>query len=102
MVIKWTPLARKSLHDIYLFYLPAAGKEKAKSIAQRIKDETEHLALFPKMGARQFADSKPTPYRCLVTGHCKVYYTVEPAHIRIAFVWDTRRNPQLLKKFIGI
>lgn len=97
MVIKWSPLAKKSLKDIYLFYLPDTGKTKAKEIVQRIKDEANYLLTFPEMGMREEVDGKLSSYRSIIRNHCKIYYTIEEKYIRIALVWDTRRNPDTLR-----
>lgn len=97
MVIKWSPLAKKSLKDIYLFFLPDTGKTKAKEIVQRIKDEANYLLTFPEMGMREEVDGKLSSYRSIIRNHCKIYYTIEKKYIRIALVWDTRRNPETLR-----
>lgn len=97
MVIKWSPIAKKSLKDIYLFYLPDTGKTKAKEIVQRIKDEANYLLTFPEMGMREEVDGKLSSYRSIIRNHCKIYYTIEKKYIRIALVWDTRRNPDTLR-----
>lgn len=97
MVIKWTPLAKKSLKDIYRFYLPDTGRNKAFEIVQQIKDETNYLLTFPEMGMREELDGKLSTYRSIVKNHCKIYYTIEKKYIRIALVWDTRRNPDTLR-----
>lgn len=97
MVIKWSPLAKKSLKDIYLFFLPDTGKTKAKEIVQRIKDEANYLLTFPEMGMREEIDGKLSSYRSIIRNHCKIYYTIEKKYIRIALVWDTRRNPETLR-----
>lgn len=97
MVIKWTPLARKSLKDIYNFYLPDTGRTKALEIVQRIKDETNYLLTFPEMGMREKLDGKLSKYRSIIKDHCKIYYTIEKKHILIALIWDTRRNPESLR-----
>lgn len=97
MVIKWTPLAKKSLKDIYLFYLPGTGRTKALEITQRIKDEANYLLTFPEMGMREELDGKSSSYRSIVKDHCKIYYTIEKKYIRIALIWDTRRNPESLR-----
>ena len=59
-----------------------------------------YLGLFPQMGASETVDCILTPYRYLVKDHFKIYYTVQKAHIRIAFVWDTRQDPELLTKLL--
>lgn len=97
MVIRWTPLAKKSLKDIYNFYLPETGRTKALEIVQRIKNETNYLLTFPEMGMKEELDGKLSSYRSIVKDHCKIYYTMEKKYIRIALVWDTRRNPELLR-----
>lgn len=97
MVIRWTPLAKKSLKDIYNFYLPETGRTKALEIVQRIKNETNYLLTFPEMGMKEDLDGKLSSYRSIVKDHCKIYYTIEKKYIRIALVWDTRRNPELLR-----
>ena len=42
MVIKWSSLARQSLKEIYQFYLPNTGKEKARNIVNELKRETRN------------------------------------------------------------
>lgn len=46
---------------------------------------------------REKLDGKLSKYRSIVKDHCKIYYTIEKKHIRIALVWDTRRNPESLR-----
>ncbi|NDV58421.1 type II toxin-antitoxin system RelE/ParE family toxin [Bacteroides sp. 519] len=100
MVIKWTPLARRSLKDVYLFYLPQTGKKKALEIINQIKDETNYLLIFPEMGAFEVIDEIKTPYRYIIKNKCKLYYSVLSDYIRVDFVWDTRRNPEYLRQYL--
>lgn len=100
MVIKWTRLAVDSLKDIYDFYLPQTGGPKARQIVDDIRNETRYLLIFPELGACEQADDLPHSYRYIVKHRCKIYYTTHPGYVRIAFVWDTRRNPEQLKKFL--
>lgn len=100
MVITWTPLAVDSLKDIYLFYLPQTGRAKAREIVNQIRLETRYLLIFPELGALELSDSLLEGYRYIVKNHCKIYYTVHPDHISIALVWDTRRNPELLRRYL--
>lgn len=100
MVIQWTPQAVKSLADIYHFYLPETGRTKALAIVSELREATKYLLIFPEMGAIEYVDGEPTAYRYLVKNHCKIYYTVQTTYIRIAFVWDTRRNPRLLSLYL--
>ena len=102
MVIQWTPQAVKNLKDIYQFYLPETGRTKALAIVAELRAVVKYLLIFPEMGAIEYIEGKPTAYRYLVKNHCKIYYTVQATYVRIAFVWDTRRNPRLLRHYFEI
>lgn len=101
MVIRWSKQAVESLKDVYRFYLPQAGAETARRIVEDIRTETRYLLVFPEMGSREVIDGKPTDYRYIVKRHCKIFYLVCPDYVLIAFVWDTRRNPQYLEALLG-
>ena len=102
MVIKWSPLARRSLKEIYQFYLPKTGKEKAYAIVAELKRETRYLLIFPEMGKKEAPDiNAPYDYRYIVKGHYKIYYLILPQYILIGLVWDTRRNPESLTKLLN-
>lgn len=100
MVVTWTPLAVNSLNDIYRFYLPQTGRNKALQIVEEIRNETRYLLIFPELGAIEQSDSLPDNYRYIIKNCCKIYYTVHSDHINIALVWDTRRNPEHLREYI--
>lgn len=100
MVIRWTPLAKSSLKEIYSFYLPQAGKKKALEIVTQIKEETRYLLSFPEIGMTEEIEGEKTSYRYLLKKHIKIYYTIKKQYIRIDFVWDTRRNPTYLRNIL--
>lgn len=98
MVIKWSPLAIDSLRNIYEFYLSQIGQEKAYEIISELRNETRYLLIFPEIGSTEMIDNVDYGYRYIVKRHCKIYYTIHSEYIRIAFIWDTRRDPLLLKQ----
>lgn len=100
MVIRWTKQAVDSLKIIYRFYLSTAGRDKALEIISAIRQETNYLLLFPKMGQVEYIQPEFSRYRYIVKGHCKIYYTIHPQYIRIAFVWDTRQDPKQLAQYL--
>ena len=102
MVIKWSPLAQRSLKEIYLFHLPKTGREKAHANVTELKKETRYLLIFPEMGRKEPVEINSYDYRYIVKGHYKIYYIILPTHILIGLVWDTRRNPELLTKLLNI
>ena len=101
MVIKWSSLARQSLKEIYQFYLPNTGKEKARNIVNELKRETRYLLIFPEMGQKEPVDIQIHNYRYIVKGHYKIYYIVFPTYILIGPIWDTRQNPDSLKRLLN-
>lgn len=102
MVIKWAPLATKSLKEIYYFYLPQTGRPKARSIADELRQETRYLLIFPEMGRKEAMDNgQLSDYRYIVKGYYKIYYVIYPTYILITLVWDTRRNPELLTQLLN-
>ncbi len=102
MVIKWSPLALQTLKEIYQFYLPKTGKEKAQAIVTDLKRETRYLLIFPEMGRKEPVDIPIYNYRYIVAKkHYKIYYIVFPTYILIGPVWDTRRNPDLLTQLLN-
>lgn len=98
MVIKWSPLAVDSLRNIYDFYLPQIGQHKAAEIVSELRNETRYLLIFPEMGSTEMINDADYGYRYIVKKHCKIYYTIHSEYVRIAFIWDTRRDPMLLKQ----
>lgn len=100
MVIRWTKQAVDSLKMIYQFYLPSVGRNKALKIISSIRQETNYLLLFPQMGQVEYIQSESLQYRYIVKDHCKIYYTIHPQYIRIAFVWDTRQDPKQLAQYL--
>lgn len=100
MVIRWTPLAKNSLRDIYLFYLPQTGKKKALEIVTETRNETIYLLTFPEIGMIEEIEGEKTSHRYLLKKHIKIYYTIKKQYIRIDFVWDTRRDPAYLRNIL--
>jgi len=90
MVIRWTSLAQKSLRDIYQFYLPQMGREKALGIVSQIKDEANYLLIFPELGAYEDIKGVEKAYRYIIKNNCKLYYTITSKYIRINPVWGYR------------
>lgn len=100
MVIRWSEQAVKSLRSIYKFYQAKAGNNVARKIVTDIRKETYYLLIFPEMGSKEIINGHTTEYRYIVKNHCKIFYTPFPNYILIAFIWDTRRNPQLLQDIL--
>ncbi len=96
MVIYWLQQARNSLHGIYKFYEATSGKKTADKIRMEIYQETRYLLIFPTIGSKE----EGTRYRYIIKRHCKIFYTIRDNNIFIELVWDTRRNPEVLRQLL--
>lgn len=101
MVIRWSKQAIESLRNIFRFYQPQTGADTARRIVGEIRNETRYLLIFPEMGSREIINGQPSDYRYIVKHHCKLFYLIYADHVLIAFVWDTRRNPQYLESLLN-
>jgi plasmid stabilization system protein ParE len=97
MVIKWSPIAKKCLKDIYSYY-KERSLQAAENIRADINTATKRLADFPLMAPIEpLLAHRRRGYRALlVRKRYKVIYYIANETIHIAFVWDCRRNPAVL------
>ena len=96
MVIRWLQQARDSLREIYEFYETVAGKNIADKIRHEIYQEAQYLLIFPAIGQKE----EGTRYRYIIKRHCKIFYSVGEDCIFIELIWDTRRNPEVLRQLL--
>ena len=96
MVIRWVQQARDSLREIYKFYEATAGKNIADKIRKDIYLETQYLLIFPTIGQKE----EGTRYRYILKRHCKIFYSIRENCIFIELIWDTRRNPTVLRQLL--
>lgn len=101
MKLKWNPEVKQQLEDIFRYNQTLFGTKKSKAIIQSIKTHILLLKQFPQLGpVEQNTLSRTAPYRYIVEKHCKIYYTIEPEYVYIAIIWDTRQDPEKLRKFL--
>jgi plasmid stabilization system protein ParE len=102
MKVLWTIFAEKQLDNIY-DYIHNKSFQSAVNIYNDILDESDMLALFPRMGAIEPLLSEfPEEYRFLIVRrNYKVIYCIDSeATIYVVAVFDCRQNPGKLKKDI--
>lgn len=95
--VVWDTLARKSLHDIYLYYQPLSAKA-AKKLVKEILKCTRALNVFPQK--YPFDPLLLSPYRFAVVRHYKIIYTIAQTEIRVVDIYDTRQDPSKLKDIL--
>lgn len=93
MVVIWSALAEEQLNNEIDYYL----KEVTKTLLETLICSTNRLTTFPYLGI--LIVENPL-YRVLVEGHYKIIYSVEEEYIRVAFLFNTRQDPEKLQSFL--
>ncbi len=101
MKIIWSDLAKSQLKSIYIYYSSVSNKQITKKLIKKIIDRTDILIDNPSAGTKEallahFAES----YRYLVVGNYKIIYWVYDETIAISSIFDSRQNPEKLKRDI--
>lgn len=102
MQINWSRKALREL-DIAMGYCEEQfGTRVALHFYQTITDFEVHLSNNPSLGYPEpLLSERSRNYRSLlIHTHFKLVYYIEKDVIKIADLWDTRRDPEILKKRI--
>ncbi len=93
--IIWSTIAEISLTDIWSFYA-----KKDIAVADKIIDEIIQMAESIEFGEQfQIEEYLEGDYRRAIVRHFKIIYRVENNHLRIIDVFDTRQDPEKMKKY---
>ena len=97
--IVWTEPARNDLQDIYDYYAEISPLIAERQI-NRIIDAADLLETgFEKIGQQEpLLKNYNYEYRYIVKDNYKVIYRVMPDDIVIDMVFDTRQNPDKMKR----
>lgn len=99
--IIWSNFADNELDKIFTYYSEAAGVSIAKNLLQNIIAEPNKLLANPKLGqCEELLLHRSTEYRYLLYKQFKLIYSVDFKRkwIKIADVFDSRQNPQKMKR----
>lgn len=102
MEIKWFTPALDDLKHIYNRSLINFGILSANKISDQIHATISQLGIFPGLGPIEpLLNHRPEPWRSLVIHrNIKVIYLICSKSVNIAALWDTRREPKSLAKYI--
>lgn len=102
MKIKWLATAIEDTNNICDF-LALKSPSAASDLYDCLLDAADELIIFPEAGQiESFLEDYPECFRYLVVKkHYKMIYTIKEDYIEIVDIWDCRRNPSSLKRFIG-
>lgn len=101
MKIVWTAESLKRLKEIFDYYNKEASIIIAKKLVEGIISHTDILVNQPEIRSiEELLKKRKNNYRYLVYKNYKIIYWHDNDKIYIATVFDTRQNPQKMKKDI--
>lgn len=102
MKLRWDPIAKEQITEIFDFYKTWYGLRTARKITDSIKQSCKRLKEQPQLGfIEPILQTNPCRYRSLVEGNYKIVYCLEKDnYIRIAAIFDCRQNPDKLSQHL--
>lgn len=101
MEVIWSRLAQNTLIEILQYIEERFNSTTAQKVADSIIEYTYLLESFPRMGV---IDNRLSTAEIEVRSiNCKrnvIYYILNEHTIIIAAIFDTRRNPEIIKRII--
>ena len=95
--IIWSKEAQNDFLAALSFYAERNGtKTYSKKLAGEVYEAIEKLREHPFLGRPTRNDT----VRIMIKGKYQIYYELDQEDIVILVVWDMRRNPDELKKFV--
>ena len=95
--IIWSKEAQEDFLATLAFYAERNGsKMYSEKLAGEIQDAIARLESHPELGRPVLDDS----IRMIRRGNFQIYYELQHEKIVILVVWNVRRNPDELKKYL--
>jgi plasmid stabilization system protein ParE len=95
----WTQTALNDIEGIFDYYKHKASPKIARKLVKEIVKTTIYIQNLPKVGRiEELLIDRNFEYRFLIVGNYKIIYRIEDNYIKIATVFDTRQNPEKIKK----
>jgi toxin ParE1/3/4 len=103
MVLKiiWSAIAETQLDQIYEYYENKVSSSVATKLVKKIIKASEKLIKSPFIGQEEeLLTERKIQYRYLIFKNYKLIYSIdlENGFVKIADVFDTRQNPQKIKR----
>lgn len=99
MKVIWTRFALDSLSGIFSYYMKNVNINIARIIRDDILSITKQLEKFPQLGpTEELLMDLEGGHRYLIRGNYKIIYKIQDKKVYIADVFDTRQNPQKIRR----
>jgi len=99
--ILWSDFAIIQLKDIFDYHFIKASSNIAQRLVQKIIDATIILEKNPKAGRKEdLLETRSQEFRFILVKNYKIIYWIDYEFqiINISMVFDTRQDPQYIKK----
>jgi len=95
----WTQTALNDLESIFEYYKAQATLRVARKFVKQLVEATILLQNLPEIGkVEELLKSRKFNYRFIIVRNYKIIYWIEDHYIKIATVFDTRQNPDKIKR----
>jgi len=103
MTVRWLGSAIKDINTIYDYYI-ARNAKAATNIYNTLLNETERLALFPKLAPLEpLLINMKYEFRSLVVlSDYKIIYFIMSETIYVYRIWDCRQDPDKLQSEVEL
>ncbi len=101
MEVVWSHLARETFAELLQFVEELFNREVAQRVADSIIEYTDLLRSFPRAGYIDIQlSTEEIEVRLMNCKKSAIYYTIEGETVVIVAIFDTRRNPTIIKKIV--
>ena len=95
--IVWSAVAKRNLKEIKRFYdLRNQNSEYSKKLLRVFKNAANLIERQPRIGK----NTDKAGIKGLIVLNYIIFYEILHSHILILMVWDCRRDPKQLEKFL--
>lgn len=101
MEVVWSRLARDTFVEVLQFIEELFNRKVAQRAADSIIEYVNLLGAFPRIGyVDDLLSTEETEVRLMNCRKSAIYYTIEDQTVIIVAIFDTRRNPAVIKEII--
>lgn len=105
MVVVWTDYARESAAHILEFVCKCWGDPMAMTVWESVQNDASLLGYYPQLGSVysvfKYKSQDINIRELVVNKKNKLFYLVYGESVYILLLWDTRANPQKLKRLLA-
>ena len=99
MKVFWTKFALDSLSEVYYYYLKNVNENIASNIRDSILSSTKQLEKYSLSGpTEELLMDLEEGHRYIIRGNYKIIYKIQNKKVYITDVFDTRQNPEKIRR----